>query len=194
MVVLSNFPPPTEGIKHQQPFTVAIVNNREVGKGTLFIAESRLAWVNSSTGQGFSVEYPNISMHAISRDLQAYEQECLYLMLDVKLEEVVSDDTANDDDSDGSNMTEMRFVPDDKGMLDAMFHALNECQVLHPDPNDSFSDEEEIYEDADEEGEYNLMDEAPRIDECGDRLNGRESDEAMETDGQFEDAEYESDH
>lgn len=28
----------------------------------------------------------------------------------------------------------------------------------------------------------------------GDRLNGRESDEAMETDGQFEDAEYDSDH
>lgn len=26
--------------------------------------------------------------------------------------------------------------------------------------------EEEIYEDADEEGEYNVIDEAPRIDEC----------------------------
>lgn len=53
------------------------------------------------------------------------------------------DDNANDDDDDiseGSNMTEIRFVPDDKGMLDAMYHALNDCQVLHPDPNDSFSD------------------------------------------------------
>jgi nucleotide-sensitive chloride channel 1A len=38
------------------------------------------------------------------------------------------------------NMTEMRFVPDDKGMLDAMFHAMSECQSLHPDPQDSFSE------------------------------------------------------
>jgi nucleotide-sensitive chloride channel 1A len=37
-------------------------------------------------------------------------------------------------------MTEMRFVPDDKGMLDAMFHAMSECQSLHPDPQDSFSE------------------------------------------------------
>lgn len=39
MVVLSNFPPPTQGIKHEQPFTVAVVNNRQLGKGTLIIAE-----------------------------------------------------------------------------------------------------------------------------------------------------------
>lgn len=38
------------------------------------------------------------------------------------------------------DMTEMRFVPDDKGMLDAMFHAMSECQSLHPDPQDSFSE------------------------------------------------------
>jgi len=37
-------------------------------------------------------------------------------------------------------MTEMRFVPDDKGMLDAMFHAMSECQSLHPDSQDSFSE------------------------------------------------------
>jgi nucleotide-sensitive chloride channel 1A len=38
------------------------------------------------------------------------------------------------------DMTEMRFVPDDKGMLDAMFHAMSECQSLHPDSQDSFSE------------------------------------------------------
>jgi nucleotide-sensitive chloride channel 1A len=36
--------------------------------------------------------------------------------------------------------TEMRFVPDDKGMLDAMFHAMSECQSLHPDLQESFYD------------------------------------------------------
>jgi hypothetical protein len=47
-----------------------------------------------------------------------------------------------DEDSEGGmqDMTEMRFVPDDKGMLDAMFHAMSECQSLHPDSQDSFSE------------------------------------------------------
>jgi nucleotide-sensitive chloride channel 1A len=37
-------------------------------------------------------------------------------------------------------MSEVRFVPDDRGLLDAMYHAMTVCQVLHPDPNDSVSD------------------------------------------------------
>lgn len=39
MVVLTSFPPPTEGIKHEQPLTSVYINNRELGKGTLYIAE-----------------------------------------------------------------------------------------------------------------------------------------------------------
>lgn len=43
-------------------------------------------------------------------------------------------------DTDDQTTTEIRLVPDDKGMLDAIFHALNICQTLHPDPDDSISD------------------------------------------------------
>jgi nucleotide-sensitive chloride channel 1A len=39
MVVLSNFPPPTDGIRHEQPSTTVHINDRELGKGTLFITE-----------------------------------------------------------------------------------------------------------------------------------------------------------
>jgi hypothetical protein len=39
MVVLSNFPPPTNGIRHEQPSTTVHINDREIGKGTLFITE-----------------------------------------------------------------------------------------------------------------------------------------------------------
>ena len=51
------------------------------------IFSSRLSWVNSESGQGFSLEYPHISMHAVSKDPAAFPQECLYLMLDTKLED-----------------------------------------------------------------------------------------------------------
>lgn len=46
---------------------------------------SQLSWVNNGSGKGFSLEYPHIALHAISRDLQTYPQECLYMMLDSKL-------------------------------------------------------------------------------------------------------------
>lgn len=34
----------------------------------------------------------------------------------------------------------MRFAPDNTNNLEAMFQAMNQCQALHPDPQDSFSD------------------------------------------------------
>lgn len=139
MVTLTPFTEPTDGIRHSQSDTSAYFNETNLGKGTLYIAESRLSWI-SSTGNGFAIEYPHISLHAISRDLSAYPQECLFLMLD-------DPDNENEQDSDDHKINELRFVPDDKGMLDAMFHAMSACQTLHPDPNDSFSEKDEDEED-----------------------------------------------
>lgn len=47
----------------------------------------------------------------------------------------------------------MRFVPENKEALDQMFKAMNECQLLHPDPVDAVSEEDEIDEEEDEEDE-----------------------------------------
>lgn len=41
---------------------------------------------------------------------------------------------SSDSEESSADMTEVRFVPDDKGMLVAMYHAMCECQSLHPDP------------------------------------------------------------
>jgi nucleotide-sensitive chloride channel 1A len=55
-----------------------------------------------------------------------------------------TDDNNDDDDDDESDIpiTEMRFAPDNINNLDNIFQAMNECQALHPDPQDSFSDGE----------------------------------------------------
>lgn len=63
--------------------------------------------------------------------------------LDVNLHQNEDDNSGDDDDSE-TPMTEMRFAPDNTNNLDAMFHAMNQCQALHPDPQDSFSDGEYI--------------------------------------------------
>ena len=46
---------------------------------------SCVAWQKESDGLGFSLQYPGISCHAISRDLSSFPHECLYLMIDGKL-------------------------------------------------------------------------------------------------------------
>ena len=45
---------------------------------------SRLSWLDGS-GLGFSLEYPTISLHAVSRDPNAYPQEHLCVMVNAKL-------------------------------------------------------------------------------------------------------------
>jgi len=46
----------------------------------------------------------------------------------------------NEDDEARPPITEMQFAPDDANNLELMFQAMNACQALHPDPQDSFSD------------------------------------------------------
>lgn len=42
-----------------------------------------LAWQNDTNSEiGFSIEYPHISLHALSRDPASFPFPCIYLMLD----------------------------------------------------------------------------------------------------------------
>uniref|UniRef100_A0A8C0U1S9 Methylosome subunit pICln n=1 Tax=Cyanistes caeruleus TaxID=156563 RepID=A0A8C0U1S9_CYACU len=91
MSFLKRFPPPADGVRHQQPDTEALLAGRSLGAGTLYIAESRLSWLENS-GVGFSLDYPTISLHAVSRDLSAYPREHLYVMVNAKFEELEQGD------------------------------------------------------------------------------------------------------
>ncbi|KAG7484397.1 hypothetical protein MATL_G00048790 [Megalops atlanticus] len=152
MVLLKNISPPSEGVRLEQGEITAVLDGKGLGSGTLYVAETRLSWFDGS-GMGFSVEYPSISLHAISRDASAYPQEHLYVMVNVKLDEdskmedktekedEEEDGSSDDDDDDTSGLvTEIRFVPRDKAALEPMFSAMCDCQALHPDPEDSDSD------------------------------------------------------
>ncbi|KAK3894828.1 hypothetical protein Pcinc_001403, partial [Petrolisthes cinctipes] len=66
-------------------------------------------------------------------------------------------DSDNDSDVEAP-ITEVRFVPRDLTSLEFMYKALNDCQALHPDPEDQ-DDEDEgwlLADDDDDEGEYEL--------------------------------------
>jgi len=143
-----------EGMLDEQVGTSAYVGNTLVGNGDLLIAESCVCWVNES-GQGFTLLYPQISLHAVSRDLSSFPHPCIYVMLDGKLNDfgrdthngsgdapANADDDSNEEDED-SNITEIRFVPARSESLDHMFKAMTEGNQLHPDEEDSFSEEDD---------------------------------------------------
>ncbi|CAH0389878.1 unnamed protein product [Bemisia tabaci] len=192
MVVITNFSPPTEGLRHVEANTVAVMNNKELGSGTLYVSESNLSWKNVDTDSGFSLEYIHIALHAVSRDLTAYPKECLYVMVDKKLEddeEAAEDEESDEEGDSNSGMTEMRFIPENKNSLDSIFTAMNYCQSLHPDPVQSLSEDEgEEDEDEDEMGDEDDRHIGVAANGCANGLNGSDH-TPMETDGQFEDAE-----
>uniref|UniRef100_A0A1B6CHU2 Methylosome subunit pICln n=2 Tax=Clastoptera arizonana TaxID=38151 RepID=A0A1B6CHU2_9HEMI len=199
MVVITNFPPPMEGIKVEQPLVSVFFNEDLKGKGTLYVAESRLSWVQDTTEQGFSLEYPSMTMYAISRDIEAHGHECILVVVDTgpgtegEDSEVDNEDEEEDVDSNSQTVS-VRLVPDDKNSLYSIYNAMKECSALHPDPDESIS-EDDIYEDADEENDGNIYtngyQNSYRFGLGNQTSNGQNHNELMETEGQFEDAESE---
>ncbi|KAL4608484.1 methylosome subunit pICln-like [Arapaima gigas] len=173
MALLRMVCPPCDGVRHEEPETAAFVDGRGLGSGTLCVAETHVLWFNSS-GMGFSVEYPAISLHAISRDPGTHPQEHLYLMVNSRFheepetqtkaeeeeEEEEEENESSDDSRSSSPITEIRFIPSDKASLESMFSAMCECQALHPDPDDSDSDFEGDEYDVEEaeQGQHHLPD------------------------------------
>lgn len=81
-------------------------------------------------------------------------------------------------------VNELRFVPGDTSQLEAMYRALSHCQLLHPDPQDSVSEDEE---DGDGNGFQGFL--APEDDLNGGAEPAEEEEEDMDVvDGQFDDA------
>jgi len=153
MIVLTAITPPDD-ILHTEPNAAAYEHGIGLGVGTLYISKSVLVWI-STNGQGFALQYPTISMHAISRNTSGFPHPCIYMVVETPKERGSdggehngSTQEESDEDDDDEQSTEIRFVPSNITSLDTMYHALSECQALHPDENDSFSDEEEDEEEA----------------------------------------------
>ena len=51
---------------------------------------NRLTWLHDN-GQGFDLDYPKITLHAISKDLNNFPSECLYLLVESDADQESSD-------------------------------------------------------------------------------------------------------
>ncbi|KAJ7284619.1 regulator of volume decrease after cellular swelling-domain-containing protein [Mycena rebaudengoi] len=115
-------------------------------QGTLFVLESVLVFW-STTGRGFQVEYPAITLHAVSRGEAG---PSIYCQLDEHAGEADASAAANDEMSD---MRELTIVPQSASSLEPIFEALSRCASLHPDKA-TLSDDEDMdaFIDADSGG------------------------------------------
>ncbi|CAF1596320.1 unnamed protein product [Didymodactylos carnosus] len=72
---------PTENIRQQLSSVKAYLEEDYLGEGTLCIAESQLVWAKPS-GDGFSIEYPSLTMHGIVSYDPKYPNEHLVVMVE----------------------------------------------------------------------------------------------------------------
>ncbi|KAH9307646.1 hypothetical protein KI387_035557, partial [Taxus chinensis] len=132
-----------EEIKHVQS-QVAIVLGSQTPEqpGTLYITTRRLIWLSDEDKQhGYGVDFLSISLHAVSRDPDAYTLPCIYAQIESTEtdgsgdEELDDKNSANDGDLDLSQVTEIRLVPSDANTLDDLFKVLCACAELNPEPD-----------------------------------------------------------
>ncbi|CCM07058.1 uncharacterized protein FIBRA_09380 [Fibroporia radiculosa] len=125
--------PPFEGFTAQ-----------DAANGTLYVIESVLVFM-SAAGRGFQVEYPSITLHAISR---AESGPSIYCQLDEILKTV---DGADPDGECEDDMKELIIVPRNSQSLESIFESLSICASLHPDPASMSDDvEDDAFIDADD--------------------------------------------
>ncbi|KAH9921312.1 regulator of volume decrease after cellular swelling-domain-containing protein [Fomitopsis serialis] len=117
----------------------------DLANGTLYVIESALVFL-SANGRGWSVEYPSITLHAISR---AESGPSIYCQLDEAA--ALADSEAPIDEDADTEMKELIIVPRDATSLEPIFEALSLCASLHPDPasaNDMDEDGDDAFIDA----------------------------------------------
>ena len=121
---------------------------------------SVLAFI-SVTGRGFQVEYPSITLHAISRTESG---PCIYCQLD---ETPIGNQTDNDDDD--VPMRELKIIPERVEArkfplisansdypkayqlpcaVEPIFESMSGCAALHPDPEDEADGDDDAFVDA----------------------------------------------
>ncbi|KAF5480285.1 hypothetical protein F2P56_001047 [Juglans regia] len=120
---------------------VALVlgNQAPESPGTLYISTKQVVWLSDvDRTKGYAVNFLSLSLHAISRDPEAYPSPCIYTQIETEADE--DDSEGSDSESsavlDLSKIREMRLIPSDPSQLDALFDIFCECAELNPEPID----------------------------------------------------------
>ncbi|KAL3521439.1 hypothetical protein ACH5RR_019588 [Cinchona calisaya] len=148
-----------EELMHVQSGVSIVLGNRPPeSPGTLYISTKQVLWLSDADrAKGYAVDFIAISLHAVSRDPEAYPSPCIYTQIENGIEEDESEDSDSESNEalNLSKITEMRLVPSDPDQLDTLFEIFCECAELNPEPIDE------------EEGEHNWVFSADQLEGGG---------------------------
>ncbi|KAK2972764.1 hypothetical protein RJ640_019412 [Escallonia rubra] len=121
-----------EELVHVQPgVSIALGSQPPESPGTLYISTKKVVWLSDSDrSKGYAVDFLSVSLHAVSRDPEAYPSPCIYTQIEIGAEDEESEgsDSEHDDVFDLEKVTEMRLVPSDPSQF------FCECAELNPEP------------------------------------------------------------
>ncbi|KAM3248086.1 chloride conductance regulatory protein ICln isoform X1 [Capsicum annuum] len=127
-----------EELMHVQPGTTIVLGSRPPeSPGTLYITTKQVVWLSDTDrSEGYAVDFLSVSLHAVSRDPEAYPDSCLYAQIDNGVEDDESEGSSDEgaESSDLSRITELRLVPTDPNQVDTLFQIFCECAELNPEP------------------------------------------------------------
>ncbi|XP_031378022.1 chloride conductance regulatory protein ICln isoform X4 [Punica granatum] len=129
-----------EELMHVQPgVSIVLANRPPESPGTLYISTQQVIWLNDiDRNRGYAVDFLSLSLHAVSRDPEAYPSPCIYTQIETGDDEDESDssDSEPTETLDLSKIKEIRLVPSDPNQLDTLFDIFCECAELNPEPCD----------------------------------------------------------
>ncbi|XP_063707907.1 methylosome subunit pICln-like [Culicoides brevitarsis] len=145
------------------------INKNKIPRpGKLILLESSLNFCLNDTQEGLSIPWPRIGLHAIQNNNGL---RSIYFMINLEVAwpgvyennvhnngNAVDDPDENDEGHESDTeepMTEFYVVPintAEQDIVEAIFNWMKHCQSLHPDPDDSIS-EEDFMEAEDDDGE-----------------------------------------
>eukprot|EP00262_Sarcandra_glabra_P010104 TRINITY_DN2499_c0_g1_i1.p1 TRINITY_DN2499_c0_g1~~TRINITY_DN2499_c0_g1_i1.p1 ORF type:complete len:269 (+),score=27.86 TRINITY_DN2499_c0_g1_i1:21-827(+) len=140
-----------EELMHVQPRVAIVLGKRAPeSPGILYISTKRVLWLSDvDEDRGYAVDFLSVSLHAVSRDQEAYPSPCIYAQIEV---EAGDDDESGGSDSECiedvelSKITEMRLVPSEPSQLDTLFDIFCQCAELNPDPCEEQEDNEWVFD------------------------------------------------
>ncbi|TVU47739.1 hypothetical protein EJB05_07348 [Eragrostis curvula] len=110
-----------ELVRVDRAVSVALGRRAPEPPGTLFITSRRVIWLTEAEkGKGYAVDFLAITLHAVSRDLEAYPSPCLYTQVVSNMfaieAEVGTDEEAGESNPEAngelelSRVSEMRII------------------------------------------------------------------------------------
>ncbi|KAI8890184.1 hypothetical protein K501DRAFT_319879 [Backusella circina FSU 941] len=164
ITLLAQAPNPSDlKVHHIQKDSALLVSPPLAGQhgpifGEMMVAEDQVYFYSEQAKSGIAVEYPDIIIHAISRE---EGQPNIYCQLESGLF-FPNQDLPEDPEEREETVTELRFIPRDIETLETIYMAMTDCAALHPDEEfmAEQQEEEDYYADPSDEAELNEIQQA----------------------------------